>query len=151
MDSGGKLLAPCLPSSRLLPICRDILTTGQGNVPKAQWVSRAPLKWLPIYLWTATSQVLKAIGYGYGSKSNHQQTAGFRLFHLPGFHFGLLFLTHTHGPNVTPHSSGPGRSIQLHRLRRPSTWGGVQWERARDAWAFPPRRHACFVGVFWAF
>ena len=35
---------------------------------------------------------------GYGSKSNHQGTAGCsRSFHLPGFHFGVtIFLTHSH-------------------------------------------------------
>ena len=32
-----------------------------------------------------------------GSKLNHQETAGFSpCFHLPGFHFGYLFLTHSH-------------------------------------------------------
>ena len=32
---------------------------------------------------------------GYGSKLNHQGTAGCsRRFHLPGFHFGCPFLTH---------------------------------------------------------
>ena len=35
--------------------------------------------------------------YGCGSKLSHQGTAGFSLwFHLPGFHFGYLFLTHSH-------------------------------------------------------
>ena len=35
--------------------------------------------------------------FGYGSQLDHQGTAGFSLcFHLPGFHFGYLFLTHTH-------------------------------------------------------
>ena len=34
---------------------------------------------------------------GYGSKFNHQRTAGFSLmFYLRGFHFGCLFLTHSH-------------------------------------------------------
>ena len=34
--------------------------------------------------------------YGYGSKLHHQGTAGFGpCFHLPGFHFGNLFLTHS--------------------------------------------------------
>ena len=33
---------------------------------------------------------------GYGSKLNHQGTAGFSpCFHLPGFHFGYIFLTHS--------------------------------------------------------
>ena len=36
-------------------------------------------------------------GYGSRSKLNHRGTAGFCLwFHLPGFHFGYLFLTHSH-------------------------------------------------------
>ena len=36
-----------------------------------------------------------AIPFGYGSKLNHQGTAGFSpCFHLPGFHFGYIFLTH---------------------------------------------------------
>ena len=35
--------------------------------------------------------------YRYGSKLNHQGTAGFGpCFHLPGFHFGYIFLTHSH-------------------------------------------------------
>ena len=35
--------------------------------------------------------------HGYGSKLNHQGTAGFGpCFHVPGFHFGHLFLTHSH-------------------------------------------------------
>ena len=34
---------------------------------------------------------------GSGSKLNHQGTTGFSpWFHLPGFHFGYLFLTHSH-------------------------------------------------------
>ena len=34
---------------------------------------------------------------GCGSKYNHQGTADFSLwFHLPGFHFGYAFLTHSH-------------------------------------------------------
>ena len=34
---------------------------------------------------------------GYGSKLNHQGTAGFcPCFHLPGFHLRYLFLTHSH-------------------------------------------------------
>ena len=33
--------------------------------------------------------------FGYGSKLSHQGTAGFGpCFHLPGFHFGYLFLNH---------------------------------------------------------
>ena len=33
---------------------------------------------------------------GYGSKLNHQGPAGFGpCFHLPGFHFGYIFLTHS--------------------------------------------------------
>ena len=41
---------------------------------------------------------------GCGSKLSHQGTAGFSSwFHLPGFHFGYLFLTHSHlGLNGTP-------------------------------------------------
>ena len=35
--------------------------------------------------------------HGYGSQLNHQGTAGFSpWFHLPGFHLGHLFLTHSH-------------------------------------------------------
>ena len=35
---------------------------------------------------------------GYGSKLNHQGTAGLSpCFHLPGFYIGCLFLTHTQG------------------------------------------------------
>ena len=34
---------------------------------------------------------------GYGTKFSHQGTAGFSpWFHLPGFHFGYPFLTHSH-------------------------------------------------------
>ena len=34
--------------------------------------------------------------YGCGSTLNHQGTADFSpCFHLPGFHFGYLFLTHS--------------------------------------------------------
>ena len=37
---------------------------------------------------------------GYGSKLNHQGTAGFSpCFHLPGFHFGYIFLTHSQVTN----------------------------------------------------
>lgn len=37
--------------------------------------------------------------YWYGSKFNHQETAGFSPgFHLPGFYVGYLFLIHTHFP-----------------------------------------------------
>ena len=37
------------------------------------------------------------VPFGYGSKLNHQGTAGLSpCFHLPGFHFGYLFLTHSH-------------------------------------------------------
>ena len=35
--------------------------------------------------------------HGYGSKLNHQGTAGFSpCYHLPGFHFGYTFLTQSH-------------------------------------------------------
>ena len=38
----------------------------------------------------------KSTGNGYESTLNHQGTAGFGpFFHLPGFYFGYLFLTHT--------------------------------------------------------
>ena len=38
--------------------------------------------------------------YGYGSKLNHQETAGFSpCVQLPVFHFRHLFLTHTHMKN----------------------------------------------------
>ena len=57
-----------------------------------------------IGLWLHESQNL---GMGqnhmgnYGSNLNHQGTAGFSLwFHLPGFHFGYLFLTHSHITNM---------------------------------------------------
>ena len=51
---------------------------------------------------------------GYGSKQNHQGTAGFSLwFHLPGFHFRYAFLTHSHffytnGTPVGPFPPQPG-------------------------------------------
>ena len=50
---------------------------------------------------------------GYGSKFNHRGTAGFRTgFHLPGFHFGYLLLTHS---EMTPGvcgklGTGPSKS-----------------------------------------
>ena len=40
---------------------------------------------------------------GHRSTSNHQVTAGFRpCFHLPAFHFGYLFLTHSQTLQSTP-------------------------------------------------
>ena len=43
-----------------------------------------------------TSQT-KATACGYGLKLNHQGTAGFGpCVHLQGFHFGYIFLTHSH-------------------------------------------------------
>ena len=37
------------------------------------------------------------IPFGHGSKLNHQGTAGVGpCFHLPGFHFRYIFLTHSH-------------------------------------------------------
>ena len=39
--------------------------------------------------------------FGYGSKLNHQGTAGFSLwFHLPGLHFGYAVLTHNQFPST---------------------------------------------------
>ena len=47
--------------------------------------------------------------YGYGSKLSHQGTAGFGpCVHLPGFHFGYLFLTHTHTVHVLSRRVGAG-------------------------------------------
>ena len=54
-----------------------------------------------------------SIPTGYGSKLSHQGTAGFgRCFHLPGFHFVYLFLTHTQ-PNGGPNPLSRNSEIAL--------------------------------------
>ena len=55
---------------------------------------------------------------GYGSKLNQQGTAGFsHCFHLPGFHFRYLFLTHSHLGQLD--DSATQRSIGLKHSRLP--------------------------------
>ena len=61
---------------------------------------------------------------GYGSKSNHQGTTGFsQCFHLPGCHFGYLFLTHNQFTSY-PHRESPniglgGReALRAEKVRR---------------------------------
>ena len=45
---------------------------------------------------------------GYGSKSSHQTTGFSRCFHLPGYHFGYLFLTHDlTNPDDSVRARGP--------------------------------------------
>ena len=61
--------------------------------------------------------------YGYGSELNHHRTAGFSpWFHLPGFQFGYLFLTHSHiqGPQIHV-SPGLGSSASLPNLGSEAT------------------------------
>ena len=46
--------------------------------------------------WAPGCPVQLGVLVGCGSKFSHQRTAGFSpWFHLPGFHFGYLFLTHS--------------------------------------------------------
>ena len=41
---------------------------------------------------------------GCGSKLNHHGPTGFQpFFHVPGFHFGYIFLTHSHLPMPSTH------------------------------------------------
>ena len=52
--------------------------------------------------------------YGCGSKLNHQGAAGCSpSFHLPGFHFGCIFLTHSHTTKVV-HAEGGGVSMCMY-------------------------------------
>ena len=44
---------------------------------------------------------------GYGSKLNHQKTAGVSpCFHLPGSYFGYLFFTHSQKSRIGPKTPG---------------------------------------------
>ena len=54
-----------------------------------------------LQVWWSTRE-LALYSRGYGSKVNHQGTADFGpCFHLPGFHLGYLFLTHSQeGPCI---------------------------------------------------
>ena len=52
--------------------------------------------WAPFPLPKSSYRCV-APSHGCGSKLSQEGTAGFSLwFHLPGFHFGYLFLTHSH-------------------------------------------------------
>ena len=80
--------------------------------------------------------------YGYGSKMNHQGTAGLSpCFHFPGFHFGYIFLTHCHMgilPKVRPppfrwwclmgfEAAAPNCSRSRPLLDGSSFWPKRQW------------------------
>ena len=71
--------------------------TNSGRPQGGEQLTRAPSRTGELF---ACGEILgaKAVGgYGYGSKESHQETAGFSpSFHLPGFHLGYIFLTHSH-------------------------------------------------------
>ena len=121
LDDGG--LPSSNPEWRLIPKHLGVvsrLPRGQGRLKVGDQKEQHPfigcsfLKHVPMFLFMfCVGGVTK---HGYGSKLNHWGTAGFsRPFHLPGFHFGYLFLAHRHmrrdlKQRVWSSSDGYGRS-----------------------------------------
>ena len=86
-----------------------VLHSSKGAQARAQnhWACRSPRKLNPE---GPNSTSLGRSRNGYGSKLNHQGTADFSpCFHLPGFHFGYLCLTHS---QITFASSGPSSTMK---------------------------------------
>ena len=89
------------------PIPRDAPSWNHGGWHSARGSEHCDgrRKVIREYVAVVKARVFGAVAHGYGSTSNHQGTAGFSpYFHLPGFHFRYIFLTHSHIKTRNHHS-----------------------------------------------
>ena len=92
------LVACALQAGKMLENMSYMDCVGMVGIYSIEWAGLVKLLQLILSLRSGTS--------GYGSKLNHQGTAGFGpCFPLPGFHLGYRFLTHSQLESGVLHES----------------------------------------------